>query len=101
MRSRWHQSPSLALASSCVRPVEPFELQTLAQRGSLFVTRPTIQHYTATRAELLERAGQVLGFVASGALAVRIDREFPLAQAAEAQQALEGRRTTGKVLLIP
>ena len=82
-------------------PVEPFELQTLAQKGSLFLTRPTIGHYTATRAELLERAGQVLGSVASGALAVRIGREFPLAQAEEAQQELEGRRTTGKVLLIP
>jgi len=82
-------------------PVEPFELQTLAQKGSLFLTRPTIGHYTATRAELLERAGQVLGSVASGALAVRIGREFPLAQAGQAQQELEGRRTTGKVLLIP
>jgi len=82
-------------------PVEPFELQTLAQKGSLFLTRPTIGHYTATRAELLDRAGQVLGSVASGALAVRIGREFPLAQAEEAQQELEGRRTTGKVLLIP
>jgi NADPH2:quinone reductase len=82
-------------------PVEPFELQTLAQKGSLFVTRPTIGHYTASRAELLERVGAVLGLVASGALRLRISHEFPLAQAAEAQAQLEGRRTTGKVLLIP
>jgi NADPH:quinone reductase len=82
-------------------PVEPFELQLLAQKGSLYLTRPTIGHYTATRAELIERAGQVLGWVASGALAVRIGHELPLTRAAEAHRELEGRRTTGKVLLIP
>ena len=82
-------------------PVEPFDPQVLAQKGSLFLTRPTIVHHTATRAELLERAGQVLGLVASGALAVRIGHEFPLTQAAEAHRDLEGRRTTGKVLLVP
>jgi NADPH2:quinone reductase len=82
-------------------PVEPFDPQVLSQKGSLFLTRPTIVHHTATRAELLERAGQVLGLVASGSLAVRIGRELPLIQAAEAHRDLEGRRTTGKVLLIP
>jgi NADPH:quinone reductase len=82
-------------------PVEPLDPQVLAQKGSLFLTRPTLPHHTATRAELLERAGQVLGLVASGALAVRIGHEFPLTQAAEAHRELEGRRTTGKVLLIP
>ena len=82
-------------------PVEPFELQLLAQKGSLFLTRPTIGHYTASRAELLERADEVLGWVASGALAVRVGHEYPLAQAAEAHRALEGRRTTGKALLLP
>jgi NADPH2:quinone reductase len=82
-------------------PIEPFDPQVLAQKGSLFLTRPTIVHHTATRAELLERAGQVLGLVASGALAVRIGHELPLTQAAEAHRDLEGRRTTGKVLLIP
>lgn len=82
-------------------PIEPFDPQVLAQKGSLFLTRPTIVHHTATRAELLERAGQVLGLVASGALAVRIGHEFPLTQAAEAHRDLEGRRTTGKVLLVP
>lgn len=82
-------------------PVEPFELQLLAQKGSLYVTRPTLAHYVPTRAELLDRAGEVLGAVASGALKVRIGHEFPLVQAADAQRELEGRRTTGKVLLIP
>jgi NADPH2:quinone reductase len=82
-------------------PVEPLDPQMLAQKGSLFLTRPTVVHHTATRAELLERAGQVLGLVASGALAVRIGHELPLTQAAEAHRDLEGRRTTGKVLLIP
>ena len=82
-------------------PVEPFDPQLLNQKGSLFLTRPTIAHHTATRAELLERAGDVLRWVAEGTLKVRIGREFPLEQAAEAQRELEGRRTTGKVLLIP
>jgi NADPH2:quinone reductase len=81
--------------------VEPLDPQVLAQKGSLFLTRPTLVHYTATRAELVERAGQVLGLVASGALVVRIGHELPLTQAAEAHRDLEQRRTTGKVLLIP
>jgi NADPH2:quinone reductase len=82
-------------------PVEPFDPQVLNQKGSLFLTRPTVTHYTATRVELLERAGDVLRWAADGSLRVRIGHEFPLAQAAEAQGELEGRRTTGKVLLIP
>ena len=82
-------------------PVEALDPQVLAQKGSLFLTRPRLPDYTTTRAELLERAGQVLGLVASGALAVRIGHELPLTQAAEAHRDLEGRRTTGKVLLIP
>jgi NADPH2:quinone reductase len=82
-------------------PIEPFNPQVLSAKGSLYLTRPSIGAYTRTRAELLERAGDVLGWVADGSLEVRIDREFPLAQAAEAQRELEGRRTKGKVLLIP
>lgn len=81
--------------------VEPFDPQLLSQKGSLFLTRPTLAHHVATRAELLERAGEVLGSVASGALAVRIGHEFPLMRAADAHRELEGRRTTGKVLLLP
>jgi NADPH2:quinone reductase len=81
--------------------VAPFDPQILNRKGSLFLTRPTIAHYTRTRAELLDRAGEILHWVAERALRVRIGREFPLAEAAEAHRELEGRRTTGKVLLIP
>jgi NADPH2:quinone reductase len=82
-------------------PVEPFDPQVLNQKGSLFLTRPSLNHYVASRAELLERASALLGCMADGSLKVRIGREFPLAAAAEAHRELEGRRTTGKVLLIP
>ncbi|HUF35459.1 MAG TPA: zinc-binding dehydrogenase, partial [Gemmatimonadales bacterium] len=82
-------------------PVEPFDPQMLNQRGSLYLTRPSLGHYTAARSELLERAAEVLGDVADGSLKVRIGREFPLDAAAEAHRELEGRRTTGKVLLLP
>jgi NADPH:quinone reductase len=82
-------------------PVDPLDPQILNQKGSLFLTRPTLTHYTATRAELLERATAVLGWVADDSLKVRIGREFPVAAAAEAHRELEGRRTTGKLLLIP
>lgn len=81
--------------------VPPFDPQTLNQKGSLYLTRPTLAHYVATPEELLARAGQVLGWVADGSLSVHIGREYPLAQAAEAQRALAGRETTGKVLLVP
>jgi NADPH:quinone reductase len=82
-------------------PVGPFDPQILNQKGSLFLTRPTVGHYVATRAELLDRASVVLGWVEDGSLQVRVGREFPLAAAAEAHSELEGRKTTGKVLLIP
>jgi NADPH2:quinone reductase len=82
-------------------PVDPFNPQILNHKGSLFLTRPTLHHYVSTRAELLERANAVLGWVADGMLEVRIEREFPLADAAEAHRELESRRTTGKLLLIP
>lgn len=82
-------------------PVEPVDPQVLAQKGSLFLTRPTLAHYVATQTELLERASVLLGWVADGSLKVRIGHEFPLAAAAEAHTELEARRTTGKVLLIP
>jgi NADPH:quinone reductase len=82
-------------------PVEPLNPQVLNQKGSLYLTRPTLVHYVATRAELVERASAVLGWVADGTLKVRVGREFPLAAAAEAHRELGSRRTTGKVLLIP
>jgi NADPH:quinone reductase len=81
--------------------VEPFDPQVLNQKGSLFLTRPTIGHYTATRRELLQHASAVLHGVADGNLLIRIGGEFPLAQASEAHRRLESRRTTGKLLLIP
>lgn len=81
--------------------VPPLDLQVLNSRGSLFVTRPTLGHYVATRAELLERAGAVLGDVATRELKLRIDRTFPLAQAADAHRALESRATSGKLVLEP
>jgi NADPH2:quinone reductase len=80
--------------------VPPFDLQILNARGSLFVTRPTLRDYTATRAELLERAGDVLGGIARGELKLRIDRAVPLDKAADAHRALESRETSGKVLLV-
>jgi NADPH:quinone reductase len=82
-------------------PVDPINPQILNQKGSLFLTRPTLKHYGATRAELLDRAGQVLGWVQDGSLQIHVGGEFPLSQAADAHRELEGRRTTGKLLLIP
>jgi len=83
-------------------PVGPFDPQILSQRGSLYLTRPSLFNgYIADRKELLSRAGDVLGWVREGRLKIRIGHEYPLAQAAEAHRALEGRRTTGKVLLVP
>lgn len=74
---------------------------TLSTKGSLFLTRPLLFHYVATREELLWRSGDVLKWVKSGDLTVRIDRQLPLAEAAEAHRLLEGRQTAGKVILIP
>ena len=82
-------------------PVPPFDPSILNQKGSLYLTRPSMGHYIADRDELIWRAGEVLGWIAGGKLRLSIDRELPLAQAADAHRALEGRETTGKVLLIP
>jgi NADPH2:quinone reductase len=81
--------------------VPPFDPQTLNAKGSLFLTRPTIAHYIQDRAELLWRATDLFGWIAQGALTVRVDRTFPLAEAAAAQRYLESRAALGKVLLIP
>jgi NADPH:quinone reductase len=80
-------------------PVEPLAPLRLSQGGSLFLTRPTLGDYTTTRANLEARAADVFGWVASGQLSVRIGARVPLAQAADAHRMLEGRQTTGKVLL--
>lgn len=79
--------------------VPPFDLQRLNALGSLFVTRPTLGHHVATRAELEWRAGELFGMVLSGALRVRIGLRLPLPDARSAHEALEGRLTTGKVVL--
>jgi NADPH2:quinone reductase len=82
-------------------PVPPLDPQVLNRKGSLFLTRPTLGDYVATRDELLERAGSVLGQVAGGTLDVRVGGRYPLAEAARAHEDLEGRRTTGKLLVVP
>jgi NADPH2:quinone reductase len=81
--------------------VPPFDLIRLSQMGSLYVTRPTIKDYIATRQDLEQRASDVLNAVASGELKLRIEHIYPLTDAAHAHQDLEGRKTTGKLLLIP
>lgn len=85
-------------ASGAVPPMEPLVLN---QKGSLFLTRPALAHYVTTREELLARAGDVLGWVESGRLKLRIDRTYPLAQAAQAHIDLAARATSGKLLLVP
>ena len=82
-------------------PLGPFDPQVLNAKGSLFLTRPSLVHHVATRDELLARAGDVLGWIRDGKLRLRTEFEFALKDAAEAHRALEGRKTTGKVLLIP
>lgn len=81
--------------------VPPFDLIKLSQKGSLYITRPTLGHYTATREELEWRAADVLGWVKNGELKLRIHKKYPLKEAAQAHRDLEGRKTTGKLLLIP
>jgi NADPH:quinone reductase len=82
-------------------PVAPLDPQELSARGSLFLTRPTLAHYMLTRADLVARANDVFGWIRDGQLTLRVDREYALADAAQAHRALEGRETAGKVLLIP
>jgi NADPH2:quinone reductase len=91
----------LVLFGQSSGPVPPIDPLRLTAMGSLFVTRPTLAHYTAERAELELRAGAVLEAIAAGRLRVRVGARFALAEAAAAHRALEGRATTGKVLLIP
>jgi NADPH2:quinone reductase len=92
---------SLVLFGQSSGAVGSFDPQVLNAKGSLWLTRPTLAHYVLTRPELTARADEVLGWIASGKLRLRIDRTFPLADAAEAHRALAGRSTMGKVLLIP
>jgi NADPH2:quinone reductase len=81
--------------------VPPFDLLRLTHKGSLFVTRPSLANYIATRPELEQRSGDVLQMISGGDLKIRIHKAYPLAEAEQAHRDLEGRRTTGKLLLIP
>lgn len=91
----------LALFGASSGPVPPFDLIQLSGKGSLFVTRPTLWHYVATRAELEWRAGDVLGWAAKGELKLRTEHLYSLDDAGQAQTDLESRKTTGKILLEP
>jgi len=92
---------TMALFGQSSGPVPPFDLSVLNWKGSLYVTRPSLISYLATRDELLERAGDILGWISDGSLSMRVEHVFPLAEAADAHRALEGRRTTGKIILEP
>ena len=91
----------MALFGGSSGPVPPFDLMVLSQKGSLYVTRPTLGHYIATREELLARSGAVFGMITAGKLKLRMEHTYPLAQAPQAHRDLESRKTTGKLLLIP
>jgi NADPH2:quinone reductase len=82
-------------------PVPPFELGKLAAKGSLFITRPSLAHYSTERRELLDRATELFAWTASGKLKLRIEDVLPMASVAEAHRRLEGRQTTGKIVLLP
>jgi NADPH2:quinone reductase len=92
---------TLVLFGGASGAVPPFDLIRLATMGSLYITRPTLKDYIATRADLEQRAGEVFSLVADGSLKIRISQTYPLADAAQAQIDLAGRKTTGKLLLIP
>jgi NADPH2:quinone reductase len=96
-----HRRGMMVLFGQSSGPVPPFDPQILNQKGSLYLTRPTLGAYIADRAELEQRASEVLAWIRDGQLQVRIGATFPLGQAADAHRALEGRKTTGKVLLLP
>jgi len=91
----------LALFGQSSGSVPPFDAALLAQKGSLYLTRPSLAQYVLTREELLWRAGDVLDRITTGELKLRIEKTFPLSEAAEAHRQLEGRATTGKILLLP
>jgi NADPH2:quinone reductase len=91
----------MALFGGSSGPVPPFDPMVLAQKGSLYVTRPTLVAYIATREDLVARSSAVFGMISTGKLKLRIEHTYPLAEAPRAHRDLEGRKTTGKILLIP
>jgi len=107
-KTTWEKSLSslaprglMALYGQSSGPIGTIDPGILNTKGSLFLTRPSLNHHIATREELVQRAGDVLGWIRDGKLKMRMEFEFPLKDAAEAHRALEGRQTTGKVLLVP
>jgi NADPH2:quinone reductase len=91
----------LVLFGNASGPVPPIDPLALSGAGSIFLTRPTLFHHIATREELLSRSKELFSWLLSGELRLAIDRSLPLAEAAQAHGLLEGRKTTGKLLLIP
>lgn len=91
----------LVLYGASSGPVPPVDPITLSDKGSIYMARTTLAHFTATRDELLARSGAVFGMIAAGKLKLRIAHTYPLAEAQQAHRDLEGRKTTGKLLLIP
>jgi len=91
----------LVLFGGASGAVPPFDLIKLSQKGSLYITRPTLAHYTATREELEWRANDVMQMIVRGDLKLRIHKTYPLAEAQQAHRDLEGRKTTGKLLIRP
>ena len=91
----------LVLFGGASGAVPPFDLIQLSQKGSLYITRPTLHHYIQTRAELEQRSGDVLKMISAGELKLRIHATYPLAEVQQAHRDLEGRKTSGKLLLIP
>jgi NADPH2:quinone reductase len=96
-----HPRGMMVLFGGSSGAVPPFDLITLSQKGSLYVTRPTLANYIATREELVARSAAVFAMVAAGKLKLRVEHTYPLAEVQRAHRDLEGRRTTGKLLLIP
>ena len=92
---------TLVLFGGASGAVPPFDLIRLSQMGSLYVTRPTLRDYVASREDFEQRARDLFRWIADGSLKLRIAHTYPLAEAAQAQRELEGRATTGKLLLLP
>ncbi|GAA3104269.1 hypothetical protein GCM10020001_022160 [Nonomuraea salmonea] len=91
----------MALYGAASGPVPPLDPQVLNKQGSLFLTRPTLVHYVAERAELLRRASDLFGWIGAGQVRINVSHRYPLAGARQAHEDLAGRRTTGKLLLVP
>jgi NADPH2:quinone reductase len=91
----------MALFGAASGPVAPLDLGILNAKGSLFVTRPSLNNHIATREELTRRSSDVLGWIKDGKIKLRVELTFPLERASDAHRALEGRKTTGKVLILP